>query len=184
MSYFRRLELSIELPEFDVSACRLVQIADVPNRARYKYTLWEKEFAPPTPLHVFEVPNPYAAQLLSQLPQAVLDREVPGVFYMRMEKPHPDSTVPPHIDMGRRTAINVYINCDEEITEFFEADEQTQILISKGSFKAKEGEAWLLNVSKPHAVRMSGANLRSCISFSFRKLKFNELDRLLLKNGE
>ncbi len=184
MSYFRRLELSIEVPEFDVSACRLVQIADVPNRARYKYTLWEKESAPPTPLHVFEVPNPYAAQLRSQLPQAVLDREVPGVFYMKMEKPHPDSTVPPHIDVGRRTAINVYIHCSEENTEFFSADEQNKTLISRGSFKAKKGEAWLLNVSKPHAVRMSDANLRSCISFSFRRLKFDELDRLLLKNGE
>lgn len=184
MNYFRRLELSIDVPEFDMSSCRLAQIADVPNRDRYKYTLWEKESAPPTPLHVFEVPNPYADQLRSQLPQAILDREVPGVFYMRMEKPHADSTVPPHVDVGRRTAINVYIHCNEEITEFFAADEQTQTLSSKGSFKAKEGEVWLLNVSKPHAVRMSEAHLRSCISFSFRRLKFDELDRLLLKNGE
>ncbi len=44
--------------------------------------------------------------------------------------------------------------------------------------------AQILNVSKPHAVRMSDANLRSCISFSFRRLKFDELESLLLKNGE
>ena len=100
MNYFRRLELTIDVPEFDMSSCRLAQTADVPNRDRYKYTLWEKESAPPTPLHVFEVPNPYATQLRSQIPQAVLDREVPGVFYMRMEKPHPDSTVPPHVDVA------------------------------------------------------------------------------------
>ncbi len=179
MNYFRRLALTFEVPDFDTSAWRMAQVADVPDRARYKYTLWEKESAPPTPLHIYAVPDPYASQLLSQLPQAVLDREVPGVFFMKMEKPHPDSTVPPHVDIGRRTAINFYINCTQEITEFFEADEDTKILVSQGSFTAKEGEAWLLNVSKPHAVRMSRAYLRSCISFSFRRLRFDELAGLL-----
>jgi hypothetical protein len=98
---------------------------------------------------------------------------------MKMEKPHPDSTVPPHVDIGRRSAINVYINCAEETTEFFEANEEKKILTSQGKFIAKEGEAWLLNVSKPHAVRMSRANFRSCISFSFRRLRFSELVSLL-----
>jgi hypothetical protein len=179
MNYFRRLELTIDVPEFDISACRLVQIADVPNRDRFKYTLWEKESAPPTPLHVYAVPESYAKSLLLQLPRAVLDREVPGVFYMKMEKPHPNSTVPPHVDIGRRSAINVYIKCSQEITEFFEADEETKTLASQGTFVAKQGDTWLLNVSKPHAVRMSSASLRSCISFSFRKLRFDELVGLL-----
>jgi hypothetical protein len=179
MNYFSQIPLQFKIPDFDTSSWPMAQVADVPNRARYKYTLWEKELAPPTPLHVYAVPEPYAKELVLQLPQAVLDREVPGVFYMRMEKPHPDSTVPPHVDIGRRTAINVYVNCAQEITEFFEANEETKTLASKGKFIAKEGEAWLLNVSKPHAVRMSKTNLRSCISFSFRRLRFAELNRLL-----
>jgi len=179
MNYFSQIALKFELPDFDVSSWYMAQVADVPDRARYKYTLWEKETAPPTPLHVYAIPEPYAKNLIAQLPRALLGREVPSVFYMKMEKPHPNSTVPPHVDIGRRTAINVYINCAQEITEFFEADEETQTLVSQGSFNAKEGEAWLLNVSKPHAVRMSRATMRSCISFSFRRLRFDELAHLL-----
>jgi hypothetical protein len=179
MNYFSQIALQFEVPDFDASSWKMAQVADVPDRARYKYTLWEIEIAPPTPLHVFAIPEPYANKLLSQLPRAVLNREVPGVFYMKMEKPHPDSTVPPHVDIGRRSAINVYINCAEETTEFFEANEEKKILTFQGKFIAKEGEAWLLNVSKPHAVRMSRTNLRSCISFSFRRLRFSELVSLL-----
>ena len=179
MNYFSQIELKFDVPDFDISSWRMAQVADISDRARYKYTLWEKELAPPTPLHVYAVPEPYAKSLLLQLPRAVLDREVPGVFYMKMEKPHPNSTVPPHVDIGRRSAINVYIKCSQEITEFFEANEETKTLTSQGTFVAKEGDAWLLNVSKPHAVRMSCASLRSCISFSFRKLRFDELVGLL-----
>ena len=123
MNYFSQIALQFEVPDFDASSWPMPQVADVPDRARYKYTLWEKEIAPPTPLHVYAIPETIANKLLSQLPRAVLDREVPGVFYMKMEKPHLDSTVPPHVDIGRRSAINVYINCAQETTEFFEADE-------------------------------------------------------------
>lgn len=179
MNYFNQIALKFDVPDFDISSWRMAQVADIPDRARYKYTLWEKESAPPTPLHVYAVPDPFAKNLLLQLPRAVLDREVPGVFYMKMEKPHPNSTVPPHVDIGRRSAINVYIKCSQEITEFFEANEETKTLASQGAFVAKEGDTWLLNVSKPHAVRMSSASLRSCISFSFRKLRFDELVGLL-----
>ena len=179
MNYFSQIALKFDVPDFDISSWRMAQVADIPDRARYKYTFWEKESAPPTPLHVYAVPDPFAKNLLLQLPRAVLDREVPGVLYMKMEKPHPNSTVPPHVDIGRRSAINVYIKCSQEITEFFEANEVTKTLVSQGTFVAKEGDAWLLNVSKPHAVRMSSASLRSCISFSFRKLRFDELVGLL-----
>jgi hypothetical protein len=175
MSYFCQLPFKVVVPEFDPSNWRMAQVADVPDRSRYKYTLWEKEIAPPTPLHVFSIPEPFASELLNQLPKKLLEREIPGVYYMKMEKPHPASTVPPHVDIGRRTAINIYIDCAGEVTEFFEADEQNQSLTSMGSFTACAGDAWLLNVSKPHAVRMGAADLRSCISFSFRHSRYAEL---------
>lgn len=179
MSYFKKISLDVKIPAFDWKDWTTAQVADVPDRARYKYTLWEKEIAPPTPLHVYKTPDDFAKQVIAQLPSKLLKREVPGVYYMRMDKPHLDSTVPPHVDIGRRTAINIYINCTGEVTEFFEADEQNKVLVSQGSFIAKENEAWLLNVSKPHAVRMKSAKLRSCISLSFRRLRFSELADIL-----
>ena len=179
MSYFAKLAIEIKVPEFDSANWRMAQVADVPNRDRYKYTLWEKEVAPPTPLHVYSVPEHLSRLLLEQLPQKLLDREIPGVYFMKMEKPHPNSTVPPHVDIGRRTAINVYVECASEITEFFEADEEKKTLISQGSFSAKQGDVWLLDVSKPHAVRMTSNRRRSCISLSFRHSRFLELKNLL-----
>lgn len=179
MSYYKKLNIAISVPDMDTANWRLAQVADVPDRARYKYTFWEKEYAPPTPLHVYKIPQPIAETLLSQLPESIIRREIPGVFFMKMDKPHPASTVPPHVDVGRRTAINVYVECSGEVTEFFEADDVSKQLTSKGSFTARKGEAWLLNVSKPHAVRMTKAPLRACVSFSFRRLKFSELCELI-----
>jgi hypothetical protein len=85
MSYFAKLAIEIKVPEFDSANWRMAQVADVPNRDRYKYTLWEKEVAPPTPLHVYSVPEHLSRLLLEQLPQKLLDREIPGVYFMKME---------------------------------------------------------------------------------------------------
>jgi hypothetical protein len=157
----------------------MVQLTDVPDREKYKYTLWEKEIAAPTPLHIFSTTKEFAKKITDQLPKAITDLEIPKVYYMRMEKPHADSTVPPHVDRGRRAAINIYIDCNKEVTEFFEAEESSKTLISKGSFIATPNDVWLLNVSKPHAVRMKSAKLRSAISLSFRKLKAEKILKLI-----
>ncbi len=181
MTYFNKLDIKISIPEFDPSKLSVMQIVDVPNRDKYKYTLWEKEIAPPTPLHIFCTTKEFAKKITDQLPKEITDLEIPNVYYMRMEKPHIDSTVPPHVDRGRRAAINIYIDCNKEVTEFFEADETNKTLISKGSFVAQPNDVWLLNVSKPHAVRMKAASLRSGISLSFRKLKAEQISKLITR---
>lgn len=182
MTYFNKLDIKISIPEFDPAILSMVQVADVPDRDKYKYTLWEKEIAAPTPLHIFSTTKEFAKKITDQLPKEITDLEIPNVYYMRMEKPHADSTVPPHIDRGRRAAINIYIDCNKEVTEFFEADEINKTLISKGSFVAQPNDVWLLNVSKPHAVRMKAASLRSGISLSFRKLKAEQISKLIIRD--
>ena len=81
--------------------------------------------------------------------------------------------------MGRRAAVNVYLKCGGETTEFYAADEKAKTLSRVGAFTAKPGEAWLLDVSVPHAVVMSSAPERVGLSMSFRHIKYAELAKIL-----
>jgi len=79
------------------------------------------------------------------------------------------SIVPPHTDSEIMTTINFYISTAATVTEFYRVDtsklKYTQIfnqtdgvifdkscLTTAGSFMAKPGEAWLLDVLQPHSV--------------------------------
>ena len=177
---FKKLKLTIDAVEVLNAPRQLVQVADVHNRGRYRYTEWQEETAPPTPLLMYMLPEEVTAKILAQLPEKLLAREVPGVFLMRMPKPCAESkSLPPHIDRGRRAAINVYLKCGGEITEFYEADESSKTLTRIGTFTAAPGEAWLMDVSIPHAVLMQGSDERIGLSLSFRHTRYKDLAALL-----
>jgi hypothetical protein len=177
---FKKLSLKIDVEGVLEAPRKLVQVADVHNRGRYKYTEWQDEDAPPTPLLMYTLPTSVVDEVLKQLPAQLLDREVPGVYLMRMPKPTPESkSLPPHIDRGRRAAINVYLRCGGETTQFFSPDEDKKALSVIGEFTAKEGEAWLMDVSLPHAVMMREAQERVGLSISFRKSRYAELARII-----
>jgi hypothetical protein len=178
--HFTKVAFGIDIGDLTTSPMDLVQVADVHNRQRYKYTEWQSETAPPTPLLMYRLTDDVEKSILRQLPEALLAREVPGVYYMRMPKPCAESkALPPHVDRGRRAAINIYTKCGGETTQFFEADEGAKELRLVESFVANEGEAWLMDVSKPHAVLMASAFERCGVSLSFRKARFEELAKIL-----
>lgn len=180
MSCFQKLNLVIDVQRVREAPTRLIQTVDVHNRDRYKYTQWVAESAAPTPLMIYALPDDVVDAILAQLPPAVVAKETPGVFLMRMPKPCAESrSLPPHVDRGRRAAINVYLDCANETTQFFEADEEAERLDLVGSFMAKPGESWLLDVSKPHAVLMGEAKERTGVTISFRRTRFAELAALL-----
>ena len=166
----------LELPEITPGDLPLVQLSNVGNRARYKHTEWLEETAPPTPLYMYKLPAEVQEKVLTALPQALLDKEMPGVYFMHMPKPCAESvSLPPHVDKARRTALNIYLKCSNEITEFYDADEESRTLTAVERFVAKPHEMWALDVSKPHAVLMTDAMERSAISISFRKVRYPEL---------
>ena len=177
---FKKLALTINADEVLSAPRELVQVSDVYNRKRYKYTEWVEETAPPTPLLMYSLPESVTDKVIAQLPRKLVEREVPGVFLMVMPKPCPESkSLPPHIDRGRRAAINVYLKCNGETTQFYSADEKVKSLSLIGEFTAQEGDAWLMDVSIPHAVLMREANERIGVSMSFRKAKYAELASIL-----
>lgn len=85
----------------------------------------------------------------------------------------------PHVDRGRRVAINFYLVCGDETTLFFEPDETTRSLMPVAKFCAKEGQCWMLDVSKPHAVIMNAAMERVGLSLSYRRSRYEDFARRL-----
>jgi hypothetical protein len=177
---FKKLDLKIDAERILSAPRSLVQVSNNGNRKQYKYTEWMEEKTPGTPLLMYSLPKEVTHDIVNQLPKKLLDREVPGIFLMVMPKPCPESEMlPAHIDRGRRTAINVYLKCSGETTEFYDAHEETQTLSLIGSFTAQPGEAWLLDVSVPHAVVMTEAPERVGVSMSFRHARYAELAKIL-----
>jgi len=69
--------------------------------------------------------------------------------------------VRPHIDHGPRTSINIYLKtnkCKTTFYSFIDNSKRKTIplnvnnLKEEGSFVARDGEIWMLDVSKPHGV--------------------------------
>lgn len=176
--FYKKLDLSVPDISFSRDGLTLVQVSDVHNRDKYKYTRAVKEDALPTPLKIYTLPKEVSDAIIAQLPKSVLEKEIPRAYYMEMPKPCKESKhLPPHIDRARRCAINIYLECAGEETKFYEDIDGG--LYEKDSFIAKPNEAWILDVSKPHSVSMKESMLRSSISISFRKLSFDKLNALL-----
>lgn len=180
MSYAKKINLPVDVGDILNAERTLIQTTDKKVIGKYRHANWVKFENEPTPLLMYTLPDEVKQNILSQLPKSLLEREVPGVYLMIMEKPEPTpSMLPPHIDRARRCAINIYLECDDEETQFFEADEKSKSLTLMESFFAKAGESWAMDVSKPHAVIMSNAMRRSGVSLSFRRVKYDELASLV-----
>lgn len=133
--------------------------------------------------------------VLKCLPQSILKKEIPTVNWQIFEK---GLITPPHIDRFRKSALNLYINTNDEVTNFYTKKSDGVIIKSKihgwqnnelflpnsvelvSSFIAKPLDLYLLNVSMPHSVTNMKLNSRRIsLSFTFTKLSFEELTLLI-----
>lgn len=170
---FSELNLPISIPAMPLSR-QLVQHSGSHDRAKFLHTdkLDETKIAG---IKLYLCGEKFDTEILSQLPKELLDVEVPYVYAMDVEKESTEANyLPPHIDRGRRCALNFYTECGEEVTEFYDAN--TNLL---GSFSAKKGSAWLLDVSKPHAVRFNSSAKRSGVTLSFRHKNYDKIADVL-----
>lgn len=176
MSYFKKLPVSLDVDWVLSTPHELIQTTDIGKIERYKYASWGDMSMEPTPLLMYSLTPEVEQKILGLLPDALKACETPRPFLMKMtrlsDKPN---MLYPHVDRGRRVAINFYLVCNEETTQFYEADEEAKKLIPTENFCAKAGECWVLNVSKPHSVVMNGAADRVGISLSYRHTRYEEL---------
>lgn len=120
-------------------------------------------------------------------------------YFLKLENPHVHwqtfdggSLVPPHIDKGRISVINLYTQVNQEKTIVYKKIrngvklETINGLITNesfvpewieeiGSFVANQWDAYLLNVNSPHSVINMTDKRRISISFSFYNTSYKEL---------
>jgi hypothetical protein len=97
----------------------------------------------------------------------------------------------PHIDHSATTVANFYFDSNDSITTFYETTEQTtsktydnmksggifdvNTLTAVESFQAKDGESYILNVSKIHGVSSPKSGTRKFINMQWYGVDFQTI---------
>jgi hypothetical protein len=112
--------------------------------------------------------------------------------------------IPPHTDSGISAIINFYIKSDNCVTQFYKIKNQnynsmqiqnqtdgiifdTNDLEETVSFIAKDNEAYLLDVSQPHAVFSADERQmvqRKAITLQIIGVEFEEAKEMLMETGQ
>jgi hypothetical protein len=132
-----------------------------------------------------------------------------GVFYVLPLRYRPDfhlavmditDAVPPHTDSEINCTINFYVETEPCVTKFYRSEgnsvtlkipDQTNgriydkdNLVCTGEFMAKSGDAYLLDVTKIHAVQpLFGLNKRTAITLCTDKYDYDQVSEMLYETG-
>ena len=110
--------------------------------------------------------------------------EIQAVMFLRIPAPDADDgMLPPHVDYGRMCAVNVYLKCSGETTQFYTWDTNTRNVVPSSHFVAEPMSCWLLDTSIPHAVRMKKGCERFLLTFSFSETSFNAVKAACAEAG-
>lgn len=135
----------------------------------------------PVAIETYEVLN--SKDFVDQLPYNVLQNEIPGVQVLKIPASNtPDPVVAAHVDVRRNCAINVYLKTAGEITNFYTWNKEEKKSYLKESFCSNTGETWLMNSTVPHSVILIPNTERVILTFSFKKIKYEEMIECLKIN--
>ena len=118
-----------------------------------------------------------------------------------MTKMQVNTAIPPHTDSGIQTTINFYIRTDNCLTQFYrcktdrpstrQVGNQTDGYIfdvndldATDAFVAEPNTAWLLDVTKPHAVIPQGKFTERVAIVLSSKLPYSQVVELLQTTGK
>lgn len=166
---FAQLSIPLKIPKIPIEK-KLVQHSGSHDRNKFLHTdsLQDDNIAG---IKLYSCGEIFDSEIIKQLPKKLIDAEIPSVYFMEVEKENKKANyLPPHIDRGRRCAINFYIECSGEITEFY--DKNIKLM---ASFSANNNSAWILDVTKPHAVKFKTGNRRSGITLSFKHRSYEKI---------
>jgi len=162
---------------FDTSA--LGAVTPVFHRAyskRQKYNRQIDEAVTLVPTATYRLPEEVIAQLLAQLPKAVLAVEVPHVFILQMEPSEAQTPVlGAHVDFNRSCGINIYLDANGETTHYYSWDEDSKALQEEERFVAEAGDCWIMDTSVPHSVSLVPNKARRMLTFSFVKSSYEQV---------
>jgi hypothetical protein len=141
-------------------------------------------------IEFFKISNIVEQQMLSIIPEAY--RKYFTGSTMKITGPY----IPPHTDSYRKVGINFYIKTDNATTKFFEKRSEniptTQVkgqsegyvfneldLIHKDTFVSADGDIWILDISKIHAVNNPSGTERIAYSLSSNVLSYDQTVEIL-----
>lgn len=132
----------------------------------------------PVPSFTLNIDN--GDDYIDQLPASILAVERPSVFVLELPAvSYPSPTLPAHVDLNRTCGINVYLEANGEITNFYTWDQETKTASFDEQFCSDVGEAWLMDTTVPHDVKMFTMKRRRALTFSFTKTKYKEILNVL-----
>lgn len=133
-----------------------------------KYTL--------VPTTTYSLPDDVISKLIKQLPNGVLEIEVPQVFILKMEASDgPLPVLGAHVDFNRSCGINIYLEASGEITHYYNWNADDKALKEEEQFTAREGDCWLMDTSVPHSVSLVTGKRRSMLTYSFVKASYQQI---------
>lgn len=162
---------------FDVSAANIADASfnrTFARRQRYNRDLDEKYTA--IPINTLSLPKSVTDDLLRQLPQSVLEIEIPQVLILTMEASDaPLPTLAAHVDLNRSCGINIYLETSGEKTHYYDWDQETQTMVETEHFVAESGDCWLIDTQVPHSVSLVTGKKRSMLTYSFVSAPYNRI---------
>jgi len=127
-------------------------------------------------LLAYKAPPDVAEQILQQLPKTLLDKEIPDIFVAKFSKKNIPDMLLPHIDFGRRCAIDIFLSPGNELVlTHFHINEENEILEVLETSTINEYTTIALNTRTLHSATLLNNYCEYFISISFRKIKYNDL---------
>lgn len=178
--FFTKLSLPLDTCGVFTDPDGLLCNGEYLRQQKYGVALLRKKSFTSVPNRSYTASNEDTERVISQLPRHLLDIEVPKVWVLDI-RPTDDECVmlAPHIDGVRVTAINIYSNTNGERTCYYEYGAGGEIT-EVDSFTAKDGDVWLMDVSKPHAVELKPGKTRRVLTISFITTPYEVVRQVLV----
>jgi hypothetical protein len=174
--YCKRLNFSFDLSDIELDTSVLPFHNEFYRPQKYAIDMLRNKELKFTTNKTYELETKDKQKIIEQLPESLLRLEVPeeiGIMCMILPEGDSEVILPPHIDKVRKTAINFYLETSGGKTIYYDYTDKK--LEEKFSFVAKNGETWLLNVDKPHSVKIEFPFVRRILTVSLKKTTYEEV---------
>ena len=166
--YFTKLDISLDVDVVFTDPTALLCNGEYLKQQKYGLALLKKKAFSSVPNRSYEASPEDTQRIIAQLPTSLIEIEAPKLWILDMHAPadEKDVMLAPHVDGVRVTAINIYRDTHGERTCFYRYAAGGEIE-EVDSFVAKDGDIWLMDVSKPHAVELKPGKNRRVLTISF-----------------
>ena len=175
MGLFLKINRHFDLSKvsFDLEQLSIIEEYKVPQK--YGLALKKKQDFISVPNILYGLEDHIKEVVYKQLPSSLLAIEKPTVKLLTItpSASKASTMLAPHIDIGRKCCLNIYISTHAERSIYYEY--KAGKIEEVASFVANDGECWLIDVSKPHAVLLSPPHIRKAVTVSFVSTPYEEV---------